>query len=577
MIGAERAAAGPSRARDPVFVAGARLLLPLGLRGAALSDRLDAAVRVRLRDRGSRGRDGARRLHGRPRGRRGGGGALRRDGAAAALGVRGARAGDRGSRPCRAGRDPRLDRARRAALRRQRRAAVGGGSDARLLLPGMRLRHSAGSHRVHGRDPAAAGARRRCGATTSSASRIGTLYAVNTAGAVAGTVVAAFVLLPWLGLTRTVLVGVGGERARVRPRGAGRARRERGGRASAPAPRRAIAGCAVARSCSCSSSRASPRSATRCSGRDSSATCSAARPTPSRPCSRPSSPASRSAPPSRRGWRRRRRARPAASRSRSSAIAAGSLAAFRAMDALPALALRLGAGRDPDQSRQRASLAALVMLPATLAIGATFPFAVRVLARGRADAAPASARVYAWNTVGAIVGALGSGFLLMPLLGYAGLVAAAAGVNLAARRSSWRSAPSAARALLAAVAALAGVALVVAPADDALDADRDLAARARTRARGRPSSSPSGGAPASPSARKGRLQAQDQRASRRRDAAAAPLSARDSRPLARRAAVAGAARRRAACWWSGSAPGRRWRRVSRDARRTSTSSSSSRG
>src|SRR5205085_3109682 len=59
------------------------------------------------------------------------------------------------------------------------------------------------------------------------------------------------------------------------------------------------------------------------------------------------------------------------------AIAAGSLAAFRAMDALPALALRLGAGRQPDQLGNVA-LAALVMFPSTLAIGATFPFAVRV-------------------------------------------------------------------------------------------------------------------------------------------------------------------------------------------------------
>ncbi|MCC6764337.1 MAG: fused MFS/spermidine synthase, partial [Deltaproteobacteria bacterium] len=110
-------------------------------------------------------------------------------------------------------------------------------------------------------------------------------------------------------------------------------------------------------------------------------------------------------------------------------IAAGSLAAFRAMDVLPALALRLGAGRDPT-APGNVALAALVMLPSTLAIGATFPFAVRALARGRADAAPVSARVYAWNTVGAIVGALGAGFVLMPLLGYAGLVGAAVALNL---------------------------------------------------------------------------------------------------------------------------------------------------
>ncbi|MCC6850017.1 MAG: fused MFS/spermidine synthase [Deltaproteobacteria bacterium] len=110
-------------------------------------------------------------------------------------------------------------------------------------------------------------------------------------------------------------------------------------------------------------------------------------------------------------------------------IAAGSLAAFRAMDALPGLALRLGAGREPT-APGNVALAGLAMLPSALAIGATFPFAVRALARGPEEAAVTSARVYAWNTVGAILGAVGAGFVLMPLLGYVDLVAAAAALNL---------------------------------------------------------------------------------------------------------------------------------------------------
>ena len=47
----------------------------------------------------------------------------------------------------------------------------------------------------------------------------------------------------------------------------------------------------------------------------------------------------------------------------------------------------------------------LTLFPAAVAIGATFPFAVRVLARREADAGPVSARVYAANTLGSIVGA----------------------------------------------------------------------------------------------------------------------------------------------------------------------------
>ena len=39
-----------------------------------------------------------------------------------------------------------------------------------------------------------------------------------------------------------------------------------------------------------------------------------------------------------------------------------------------------------------------------------------MLARGEADAGPASARVYAWNTLGAIVGSIGTGFFLLPAL-----------------------------------------------------------------------------------------------------------------------------------------------------------------
>ena len=64
----------------------------------------------------------------------------------------------------------------------------------------------------------------------------------------------------------------------------------------------------------------------------------------------------------------------------------------------------------------------LLLLPMTLAIGMTYPLAVRVLARDADDAAPASARVYAWNTVGAIAGSLAAGFLVIPALKYEGAI-----------------------------------------------------------------------------------------------------------------------------------------------------------
>jgi len=77
-----------------------------------------------------------------------------------------------------------------------------------------------------------------------------------------------------------------------------------------------------------------------------------------------------------------------------------------------------------------ALLAVFILLPATLFIGATFPLAVRIFARDGNDAAPASARVYSWNTVGAIVGATAAAFFLIPMLKYEGAIRVAVIINI---------------------------------------------------------------------------------------------------------------------------------------------------
>ena len=110
--------------------------------------------------------------------------------------------------------------------------------------------------------------------------------------------------------------------------------------------------------------------------------------------------------------------------------AAMSLAAFLGMELLPTLALQLGAGRAGSLG-DNALIAALVLLPSSLCIGATFPFAVRLAARSEHEAGSASARVYAWNTVGSITGALASGFVLLPALHFSGTLAFAMALNLA--------------------------------------------------------------------------------------------------------------------------------------------------
>src|SRR5262249_9572775 len=97
-------------------------------------------------------------------------------------------------------------------------------------------------------------------------------------------------------------------------------------------------------------------------------------------------------------------------------------------------------------------------------IGATFPLAVRVLARDESEATAAGASVYAWNTIGAVIGAIAAGFFLLPAVQHANPPPPAAAVNPgpgpgAPRRCSCRGRPRGAPVrgwpLLAALLALA--------------------------------------------------------------------------------------------------------------------------
>ena len=76
-----------------------------------------------------------------------------------------------------------------------------------------------------------------------------------------------------------------------------------------------------------------------------------------------------------------------------------------------------------------ALFAVAVMLPATIFIGATLPLSIRVLARNESEATSSTARIYAWNTVGAIIGSILAGFVLIPGLGFEGSIRFAVGVN----------------------------------------------------------------------------------------------------------------------------------------------------
>jgi spermidine synthase len=106
-----------------------------------------------------------------------------------------------------------------------------------------------------------------------------------------------------------------------------------------------------------------------------------------------------------------------------------SLTAFHCAELLPRLADRLSAAGSGTLF-VGAALSAATLLPGAVCIGATFPFAVRILAGGASQAAAAAARAYAWSTVGAVAGAIAGGMFLLPALHFEGTVRALVATSL---------------------------------------------------------------------------------------------------------------------------------------------------
>ena len=98
-------------------------------------------------------------------------------------------------------------------------------------------------------------------------------------------------------------------------------------------------------------------------------------------------------------------------------IALSSLAVFHQIGALAEWGRSVGISENASLWTN-ASLSIAVLLPSTLFIGATFPFAVRLYTETYQFAARATARIYAWNTAGSITGSLLTGLVLLPLYGF---------------------------------------------------------------------------------------------------------------------------------------------------------------
>src|SRR5262249_3834259 len=170
---------------------------------------------------------------------------------------------------------------------------------------------------------------------------------------------------------------------------------------------------------------------------------------------------------------------------RRSALPAGGLAAMLTMSsvsaavAADAAATRLpliGATQGPEPHLSfahpfvtQAAGTAFVLLPMTLALGATFPLALAVASGGTSTTGADAARVYTANTIGAIAGALVAGFALVPWLGLqatfraTAVTGAVGGALCLLAASRGRSTPRFAvlRTLSPAIVAIAAVAVIV--------------------------------------------------------------------------------------------------------------------
>ena len=98
---------------------------------------------------------------------------------------------------------------------------------------------------------------------------------------------------------------------------------------------------------------------------------------------------------------------------------------------LPGAMLAVGQGTGPSWGAllvAQLGLVAPIVLAPCAALGAIFPLATRLLQAGSEPGGVAAGRAYALNTLGTIAGSLLTGFVLLPALGVQGVVLSAAGL-----------------------------------------------------------------------------------------------------------------------------------------------------
>ena len=78
------------------------------------------------------------------------------------------------------------------------------------------------------------------------------------------------------------------------------------------------------------------------------------------------------------------------------------------------------------------ALSAFLIVPPISVAGGTIPILTQALARNLTDATRVHALIYGWNTVGAFLGSLATGFFLVEWLGLDGVLHAMGFVNIGA-------------------------------------------------------------------------------------------------------------------------------------------------
>ena len=292
--------------------------------------------------------------------------------------------------------------------------------------------------------------------------RIGALYAINTAGAIAGTLVTAFVLMPAIGLRNTVFVGAGvnalvflGAVALSRDAGTREADPPRASGERPPAVILTIASVAgVAGVASFTYEVMWVRLIEHVIG-GSVYAFSAMLASFLIGIAGGGAIAARVA---------TTRARARLGLALTQIGAAGfSLLAYHAMARLPDWLAPGGRFEAANELHETAALAALLLLPSTLCLGAMLPLAVRAAARVAEAAASASASVYAWNTLGAIFGSVAAGFLLLPTLGFAGTLVVGLALNLGLALLVWGSSKDRSRGIPVALGSVVVLGLLLPP------------------------------------------------------------------------------------------------------------------